>query len=45
MDTLFEAMNHFQLKEGTLVTFNQADEVEKDGMKARIVPAHEYLAD
>ncbi|SEI44737.1 hypothetical protein SAMN05216327_101634 [Dyadobacter sp. SG02] len=41
---LFEAMNHFELKEGTLVTFNQTDEVEKDGMKAHIVPAHQYLA-
>lgn len=42
---LFEAIAHFGLKEGTLVTFNQADEFERDGMKARVVPAHQYLAD
>lgn len=42
---LFEAIAHFGLKEGTLVTFNQVDEFERDGMKARVVPAHQYLAD
>jgi predicted AAA+ superfamily ATPase len=42
---LFEAMTHFSLKEGTLVTFNQTDEIERNGMRARIVPAHQYLAD
>jgi uncharacterized protein len=42
---LFEAMAHFGLKEGTLVTFNQIDEFERDGMKALVVPAHQYLAD
>jgi uncharacterized protein len=42
---LFEAMAHFGLKQGTLVTFNQTDEFERDGMKALIVPDHQYLAD
>lgn len=42
---LFEAIAHFGLKQGTLVTFNQADEFERDGMKALVVPAHQYLAD
>ncbi len=42
---LFEAIAHFGLKEGTLVTFNQTDEFERAGMKARVVPAHQYLAD
>ncbi|SDF01705.1 hypothetical protein SAMN04487996_108208 [Dyadobacter soli] len=42
---LFEAVAHFGLKEGMLVTFNQTDEFERDGMKALIVPAHQYLAD
>jgi predicted AAA+ superfamily ATPase len=42
---LFEAIAHFGLKEGILVTFSQTDEIERNGMKARIVPAHQYLAD
>lgn len=42
---LFEAIAHFGLKEGTLVTFNQTDEFERDVMKARVVPAHQYLAE
>ncbi|WP_353721647.1 ATP-binding protein [Dyadobacter sp. 676] len=42
---LFEALAHFGLKEGTLVTFNQTDEFEREGMKAIVVPAHRYLAD
>lgn len=42
---LFEAIAHFGLKEGTLVAFNQTDEFERDGVKARVVPAHQYLAE
>ena len=42
---LFEAIAHFGLTEGTLVTFNQTDEFELGGMKAHVVPAHQYLAD
>lgn len=42
---LFEAIAHFGLNEGTLVTFNQTDEFEREGTKALVVPAHQYLAD
>jgi uncharacterized protein len=40
---LFEAMTHFGLKEGTLVTFNQADELKKEGMTVTVIPAHQFL--
>ncbi|MCF0073347.1 hypothetical protein LZD49_22910 [Dyadobacter sp. CY261] len=42
---LFDALAHFNVKEGTLVTFSQSDVFEKGGMTARAIPAHEYLAD
>lgn len=43
LNGLFEAMAHFDLKEGLLVTLNQADEFERAGMTARVIPAHDYL--
>ncbi|MDV0446959.1 hypothetical protein MsAg5_08270 [Methanosarcinaceae archaeon Ag5] len=43
LNGLMEAMAFFDLTEGTLVTFNQKDQFEKDGLTVRMVPAHEYI--
>jgi predicted AAA+ superfamily ATPase len=40
---LFEAMEFFKLKTGTIVTLHQTDEFERDGKKISVVPAKEYL--
>lgn len=42
---LFDAISHFELKEGTLVTLDQADEIEKGGLTVHVVPAHQYFTD
>lgn len=42
---LTEAMNTFDLTEGIIVTFNQKDRFEKDGLTIRLVPAYEYLSE
>ncbi len=40
---LFEAMRAFNLTEGTIVTLNQSDLFEKEGLVAHVVPAHEFV--
>jgi hypothetical protein len=40
---LFEAMQHLSLKEGSIITLNQSDLVEKDGMTIKMIPAYEYM--
>jgi hypothetical protein len=42
---LIEAMEAFDLTEGIIVTFNQKDRFEKDGLIIRLVPAYEYLSE
>jgi len=43
LNGLFEALSFFELKEGTIVTFNQSDTFERDGLIAQAVPCHVYL--
>ena len=40
---LLEAMKFFKKTEGLIVTFDQKDIFEKDGLTVRLVPANEYL--
>ncbi|NDV70249.1 ATP-binding protein [Dysgonomonas sp. 25] len=40
---LLEAMQSLGLKEGTIVTLNQQDVFEKDGMTINMIPASEFL--
>jgi len=40
---LFEALDFFNLKEGTIVTRNQSDRFEENGRIANVVPSHEFL--
>jgi len=40
---LLEAMKFFEKTEGLIVTFDQKDIFEKDGLTVKLVPANEYL--
>lgn len=40
---LLEAMKEFKTNEGVIVTLDQKDRFEKDGVTVRLVPAYEYL--
>jgi len=40
---LFEALAYFETKEGTIVTLNQKDSFNKDGLKVNVIPAWEFL--
>lgn len=40
---LLEAMQNLGLKEGSIITLNQSDIFEKDGMTVKMIPAHEYM--
>lgn len=40
---LMEAMKNLGLKEGSIVTLNQRDFFERDGMVIKMLPAHEFL--
>jgi len=40
---LMEALDFFDLKEGTIVTHNQSDTFERNGRKVVLIPAHEFL--
>jgi len=40
---LIEAMKFFQKQAGAIVTLNQKDLFEKDGLIVKLIPAHEYL--
>lgn len=41
---LLEAMKLFKKTEGFIVTFDQKDIFEKDGLTVRLVPGHEFLS-
>jgi uncharacterized protein len=45
LNGLFEALEFFKLKEGTIVTINQEDKFEKKAMIISAVPAHKYLGE
>jgi hypothetical protein len=38
-----EAMQNLGLNEGSIITLNQSDMFEKDGMRVKMIPAHEYM--
>lgn len=40
---LLEAMQNLGLNEGSIITLNQSDMFEKDGMRVKMIPAHEYM--
>lgn len=40
---LLEAMQNLGLKEGNIITLNQSDVFEKDGMVIRMIPASEFM--
>ena len=40
---LMDALNFFDLKEGTIVTHHQSDVFERNGRIVKLVPAHEFL--
>jgi len=40
---MVEALELFNIKEGTLVTISQKDQLEKNGKVIHVIPAHEYL--
>ena len=45
LNGLFEALSFFELKEETIVTFNQSDTFERDGLTAKAVPCHVYFSE
>jgi predicted AAA+ superfamily ATPase len=42
---LKEAMNYFGVKTGVIVTFNQQDRFEENGLTIQLIPAHRYLSE
>ena len=40
---LFEAMQNLGIKEGRIITLNQSDIFEKEGLTVRMIPAQEFL--
>jgi len=40
---VLEAMQHLNIKEGSIVTLNQSDIFEKEGMTIKMIPAHLFL--
>jgi hypothetical protein len=40
---LLEAMQNLGIHEGSMVTLNQSDIFEKDGMIIKMIPAHIFL--
>lgn len=40
---MIEALELFNIKEGTLVNISQKDQFEKNGKIIHVIPAHEYL--
>lgn len=43
LNGLFEAMDFFELHEGTIVTMNQTDRFEKNGKVVNVVPFHLFV--
>jgi uncharacterized protein len=42
---LLDAMNYFSINQGTIITFNQHDEISHKGKFISVVPAWKYLSD
>ena len=42
---LLGAMQNFSLKEGSIVTLNQSDTFEKDGMIIKMIPMHDFFCE
>jgi len=40
---MIEALEFFDIEQGTLVTMSQKDQFEKKGKIINVIPAHEYL--
>lgn len=40
---LIEAMNKFKLQEGTIITYEQEEEIESDGKNIKVLPAFKWL--
>jgi len=40
---LIDAMNYFKKSSSTIITFNQQDEIRRDGKQIHVVPAWQYL--
>ncbi len=40
---LTKALNHFNLAKGKIITLNQHDSFEKNGIQIEVIPANEYL--
>jgi len=40
---LVEAMEKFKLKKGLIITYDSEDEIVKDGLKIKIVPAWKWM--
>lgn len=40
---LLEAMNEFNLKEGTIVTLDQSDRLKIDGKEVKLVPVADWI--
>jgi predicted AAA+ superfamily ATPase len=42
---LLDAMNHFNLNSGTIVSMNQEDVIQIEGKRINVVPAFKYFKD
>jgi len=40
---VLEAMRHLDINEGSIITLNQSDTFEKEGMTIKMIPAHLFL--
>jgi predicted AAA+ superfamily ATPase len=40
---VLEAMHDLKISTGYIITMNQSDIIEKDGLMVKIMPAHEFL--
>lgn len=43
LDGLVEALEYTDQKSGSIVTFNQEDEIQKEGFQIKIIPAHKFM--
>lgn len=43
LNGLFEALEFFDLTEGTIVTLDQTDRFERNNLHAKVIPCHEYF--
>lgn len=43
LDGVIEAMKDLRINVGYIITMNQTDIIEKDGLSVKIIPAHEFL--